>query len=89
MRKFALLFVAVIVLAGLPVLSAAQEPVRLELVLQAKSPPGTWGAAVLSGDGELAIDGTAAGLWDCGIGRKSRTLRGHTDATHRIVGEHE
>lgn len=49
------------------------------------------GAAALSGDGDLAvaIDGTAAGLWDCGIGRKSRTLRGHTDATHRIVGEHE
>lgn len=43
MRQFAPLFVSVIGLAGLPVLSAAQEPVRLELVLQAKSPPGTWG----------------------------------------------
>jgi WD40 repeat protein len=89
MRTIAARFVSLLAFACSPVLTAGQEPPRLELVLQAKSPPDTrgWGAAALSGDGQLAvtIDGKEAILWDCAAGRKLRTFQGHTDAIRSVA----
>lgn len=74
---------AVLVLVCFQWLITAQEPPRLELVLQMGIGPGTWGngQGSMSGDGKVVvtIHRTVAIQWDPRTGKKLRTLKGHTD----------
>lgn len=70
---------ATIIAMGLTSAAVAQEPPRLELVLQTTEfrPVRT---VALSGDGKLAViaGDQAAVLWDTATGKKLQTFGGHT-----------
>ena len=80
---------SILVVAFAQIIGVAQEPPRLELVLQSKAPTGIIGSgrAALSDDGKFAatVYGKDAVLWDCATGRKVRTFQGHIDAIISIA----